>query len=90
MDLPTDLYQGATHRGPDDGAPNEIIKKMMQQAKKFQAVGGKSKIRSIRRNSAHYLGISRTFQSGDLVFSFSEARGDPVPHQKLKVKWSGH
>ena len=35
------------------------------------------------------MGISRTFEPGDLVFAFSETRGDQAPNQKVKIKWSG-
>ena len=86
--LPTDLFQGAP-LDPDDGTPNEIIDKMLRNAQKYKLVAGQNQIRAIRQTTAHYKGISRTFEPGDLVFAFSEIQGDQVPHQKLQIKWSG-
>ena len=87
--LPTDLLQGAPPLGPDNRTPNEIVDQMLRQAQQYQQVATQNQLRAIRRNTAHYLNIARTFEPGDLVFAFSESRGDQVPHRKLRIKWSG-
>ena len=69
--------------------PNEIVDQMLRQAQQYQQVATENQLRAIRRNTAHYLNIARTFEPGDLVFAFSESRGDQAPHRKLRIKWSG-
>ena len=89
MVLPTDLFQGAPPLGPDNGTPNNIVDQMLRQAQQYKLVAGQNQLKAIRRNTVHYLNIDQTFEPGDLVFAFSESRGDQVPHQKLRIKWSG-
>ena len=71
--LPTNQLQGAPPLGPDKGTPNEIVDLMLRQAQQYQQVATQNQLRAIRRNSAHYLNIARTFEPGDLVFAFSES-----------------
>ena len=87
--LPTDLLQGAPPLGPDNGTPNEIVDQMLRQAQQYQRIAEHNQLKAIHRNTTHYLNIARTFESGDLVFAFSESRGDQVPRRKLRIKWSG-
>ena len=75
--------------GPDDGTSNEIVDQMLRQAQKYKAIAGDNLIRAIRRNTAHYMGISRTFEPGDLVFTLSEITEDQAPHRKLQLKRLG-
>ena len=83
------IIQGAPPLGPDNGTPNEIVDQMLRQAQQYQQVATENQLRAIRRNTAHYLNIARTFEPGDLVFAFSESRGDQAPNRKLRIKWSG-
>ena len=69
--LPTDLFQGAPPLGPDNGTPNEIVDQMLRQAQQYKLVAGQNQLRAIRRNTAHYLNIARTFEPGDVVSTFS-------------------
>ena len=74
--LPTDLFR----EPPPLRTPNEIIDQKVRQAQKYKLVAGQNQILAIRLNTGHYMGISRSFEPGDLVFAFSESRGDQVPH----------
>jgi hypothetical protein len=33
--------------------------------------------------------MTQQFLPGDLVFAFTERKGDPTPHRKLRLKWAG-
>ena len=82
--LPTDLFQGAPPLGSDNGTPKEIVDQMLKKAHQYRLVAEQNQLRAIRRNTAHYLNIARTYEPGDLVCAFSESRGDQVPHRKLR------
>ena len=44
---------------------------------------------AIDRNAKYYSGLTQQFLPGALVFAFTERKGDPTPHRKLKLKWAG-
>ena len=75
--LPKDLFQAPPPPlGPDDSTPIEIIDQMSLQTQKYRIAGDN-------------MGISWNIEPGDLVFAFSELRGDQAQHRKLRIKWSG-
>ena len=36
---------------------------------------------AIDRNAKYYSGLTQRFSPGDLVFAFTERKGDPTPHR---------
>ena len=44
---------------------------------------------AIQWNGRYYQNKILDFVAGDLVFAFTKLRGDPTPHPKLRLKWSG-
>ena len=86
---PADLVLGQPPLGPEDGPPGVIADRLRREMQAvIRVVTAKQKL-AVDRNTKYYTGLTQQLMPGDLVFAFTERKGDPTPHRKLKLKWAG-
>ena len=86
---PADMILGQPPLGPEDGPPGVIADRLRREMQAvIRVVTAKQKL-AVDRNTKYYTGLTQQLEPGDLVFAFTERKGDPTPHRKLKLKWAG-
>ena len=86
---PGDLVLGRPPLGPDDGPPGVLADRLRREMQVLMKTAADQQRLAVDRNTKYYLGLTQRFCPGDLVFAFTERKGDPTPHRKLKLKWAG-
>ena len=86
---PGDFVLGRPPLGPEDGPPGALADRLRREMQLLMKTATDQQKLAVDRNKKYYSGLTQTFSPGDLVFAFTERKGDPTPHRKLKLKWAG-
>ena len=86
---PGEILLGRPPLGPDDGPPGALEDRLHREMQVLVRAADDQQKLAIDRNTKFYSGLTQHFLPGDLVFAFTERKGDPTPHRKLKLKWAG-
>jgi len=86
---PGEILLGRPPLGPEDSPPGAIVDRLRREMQAIIRTAKDQQQLANDRNAKYYSGLTQQFLPGDLVFAFTERKGDPTPHRKLKLKWAG-
>lgn len=86
---PADILLGRPPLGPEDGPPGVVADRLRREMQAIIQTATDQQKLAVDRNTKYYTGLTQQFLPGDLVFAFTERKGDPTPHRKLRLKWAG-
>jgi hypothetical protein len=82
---PADMLLGRPPLGPEDGPPGALAERLRREMQLIMKTATAQQKLAVDRNAKYYLGLTQQFLPGDLVFAFTERKGDPTPHRKLRL-----